>query len=358
MTRARPFLRAALCAAAFALAGCVQTDDDVTVKADGSGSFTETTVLDLAAVAAIQEEMKALPDFGRGPGMDGGEKPPAPPTPPPGDPGAGPAPEAPKPPTDPVERMKARWKDVPGLEVTNATTETKEGKAHVRLEAKFQTLEAYAQATNIEMGASLVKNEDGSYTLKFELRGPGRGGRGGERRDGPGMGEGQPGGMDEGGMEGGTPGMDGGDAPRGPGPGGPGGTGGMGGMGGPMAPLFEKHMAGLEFTRKLKLPGPIVETNGTKGEDGSVSWKLTYEEIKAGKVEPQSVTFQGEGLDLKPFTVKRSARRTFGLGGPGGPGGRGGRGGPGGPGAPGAPGAPPGAPGAPGEPAKPEGEGK
>ena len=74
----------------------------------------------------------------------------------------------------------------------------------------------------------------------------------------------------------------------------------------------EPFLKSLEYDRKLTLPGTIVETNGTKGEDGStVSWKLTFDDIKNGKVEPQTVTFKGEGLELKPFTVKRSARRSL-----------------------------------------------
>ena len=34
---------------------------------------------------------------------------------------------------------------------------------------------------------------------------------------------------------------------------------------------LEKALASLELTRTLKLPGTIVETNGTKGEDGSTA---------------------------------------------------------------------------------------
>jgi hypothetical protein len=347
MTRARLPLAALLGVASLGFVGC-KISDDVVVKADGSGAFTESTTIDVEAMTQLREAMKAFgPPRGRGPGMDGGDKPPEPTTPTPTEPGSPPAPDA-KPagpvpvPTDPLERMKARWKDIPGLEVTKATSETKDGKQTVEVEATFKTLEAYAQASGLPMGSTLVKNEDGSYTLTFDLRLGGRGGRpDGERRHGPGMGEGQPGGMEDGGMEGGgmeptPPGMEGGDSPRGPG----GGMGGMGGMGAMMLPLFEKYMAGTELTRKLKLPGTIVETNGTKSEDGTtVTWKITADDLKAGmtggKFEPQTVTFKGEGLDLKPFTAKRSARREFMGGGPGGPGAPGGPVSPGGPGAPG-----------------------
>ena len=322
MHRARSIQAALVGVAALGLGGCVQASDDVTVKNDGSGSYTESMELDLNAMtemrAAMKEMMSGFPGGPGGPGrppgagMDGGDKPPTP-----GD-GATPTepvkpPEAPKLPEDPLEKMKARWKDIPGLEVTKSTSEMKDGKATLHVEANFKTLEAYAQASGLDMGADLVKNEDGSYTLKFEGkfgmgRGPGR--PDGAPHDGPGMGEEPPAGMD------GAPpaGMDG-DAPRGP--------GGMD-MGARMKPLVEQFMKGLKLTRKLKLPGTVGETNGTKSEDGStVTWTVTYEDILAGKVAPQAVTFKGEGLDLKPFVVKRSARRSF-MGGGGMPPGGGG----------------------------------
>lgn len=332
--------RPLLYATALALVGCVKTHDDVTVKADGSGSFSESTVMDLAAAAALGDGMKEMGGmFGGGMGgMGGGGMPPGPGTPPPGtpptpEPGAKPpeggaAPGGPTPPpTDPVERIKQRYKDIPGLEVTKFAPEMKDGKMNLTVEATFKTLEDYAKASGIEMGSSLVKNDDGSYTLQFEGRFGGRGGRRDSAPHGePGM-DGEPGMGGEPGMAG-EPGMDGA-------PGGPGGPGGA--MMGAMMPMLEKYLAGLEWTRTLKLPGTIVETNGTRSEDGSsVTWKLTFADMKDGKAAPQTVTFKGDGLDLKPFTVKRSARRGF-MGG--------GRGGPGGPGGP-----PPVAPGAPGTP--------
>ena len=330
----RSNVRAVLATAAFCLVGCVKTHDDVTVKADGSGSYTETTVMDVSAMTEMGEAMKGFgagfgggggfgqgPGFGGGAGMNGGDKPPEPTAPPEGgvkppESGAKP-PDMPKPSDDPIERLKARQKDIPGLDVTKMTTDTKDGKANILVEATFKTIEAYARGSSIEMGASLLKNDDGSYTLKFEGKfGMGKGGRpDGAPRGAPGM-EGAPGGTDGGAMDGAPPGMDGTDAPPGGGPGG--GMGGMGGMGAMMMPMLEKYLAGLEYSRTLKLPGTIVETNGTKSEDGStVSWKLTFDDIKSGKAEPQTVTFKGEGLDLKPFTVKRSARRSM-MGGPGG----------------------------------------
>jgi len=307
MNGARSIQVALLGVAALSLGGCVQASDDVTVKNDGSGSYTESMELDLNAMTEMRAAMKGMmagfpggPGGPPGAGMDGGDKPPTP-----GD-GATPTepvkpPEAPKLPEDPLEKMKARWKDIPGLEVTKSTSDMKDGKAAVHVEANFKTLEAYAQASGLDMGADLVKNEDGSYTLKFEGKfgmGRGKGGPDGVPHGAPGMGAEPPAGMD------GAPpaGMDG-DAPRGP--------GGMD-MAARMLPLVEQYMKGMKLTRKLKLPGTVGETNGAKSEDGStVTWTLTYEDVVAGKVAPQTVTFKGEGLDLKPFVVKRSARRSL-----------------------------------------------
>lgn len=288
-------------ALSFGLSGCVQSGDDVVVANDGSGSFTETVVFDVEKTQELGKKMAEMMKMFLPPtpppppdaGMEGGDKPPPPE----------------KPPEDPYARMKARLGAIPGLEVTKDTVEIKDGKQRIALGANFKTLEAYAQATFIDAGTELVKNEDGSYTLKFEGRSAGRGGRRGGRggMDEGGMGSGG-GGGGEGGMEGEPPAMGGGEPPQGP---------GMGMMGGMLAGL-EPYLADLELVRKVKLPGTIVETNGTKGEDGSITWKVTYEDLKSGKAGPQTVTFKGEGLDLKPFKVKRSARGTW-LGGEGAP---------------------------------------
>ncbi len=87
-----PFARTAgamLLAASLALAGCIKQTNDVTVADDGSGTYTETIVLDLAA-------MKGLEDALGGPGGTGGGKD-APTT---GDAKKGPAND------DPLEKLK------------------------------------------------------------------------------------------------------------------------------------------------------------------------------------------------------------------------------------------------------------
>jgi len=239
-----------LVASALALVGCIKEADDVTVADDGSGSYTETLTVDLSAMKGLAEAMGETPGETKdGAPMDGGK------------PGA--------PTDDPLEKMKKDWKDIEGLEVTKATSEEKDGKIFVRVEAKFTTLEAYARATGIEMNADLTAHDDGSYTLKFSSD---------DKKAGP---AGEPGAaMDD-------PGAD---------------------LAKSLLPMLEPFMKDLEIVRKLTLPGSIVETNGTKSADGaSVTWKVTWEDIKkGGDVPAQSVTFRGDDLELKPFSIKRA----------------------------------------------------
>lgn len=247
---------ATLLAASLALAGCIKQADDVTVADDGSGTYSETIVLDLAAMKGLEDAMGGPGGGKDAPGMGDGK--------------SGPAND------DPLEKLKKEWKGIEGLEVTKATSEQKDGKTTVVIEAKFKTLEAYARATGMEMNADLKKNDDGSWTLSFTSNSK------------QGEGTTAPGGKD--------------DAAE---------------MAKAMMPMLEPFMKDLEVTRKLTLPGTIVSTDGTKSEDGtSVTWKVTWEDIKKGGDFPaQTVTFKGEDLDLKPFSVKRAHE-----GGPGGPG--------------------------------------
>lgn len=244
-------------AAALVLVGCIKLHDDATVTADGSGSYTESLVIDLSAMKGIADAMGGMmgPQDGA-PGMGEGK--------------SGGLDE------DPLEKLKKQWKDIEGLEVTKAESTTKDGKVTVDVAAKFKTLEAYAKATGIEMNAELKKNDDGSYTLTFS----------GDEKMGPPAGEAAMGDapMDGAAME--DPGA---------------------ALGAMILPMLEGFMKDLEMKRVLKVPGTIVETNGTKGDDGStVTWKFDFETLKKTQGMPsQTVTFKGEGLDLKPFKIQR-----------------------------------------------------
>lgn len=240
---ASPSLLGALAlAACLALSGCIKSNDAVAVKADGSGSFTSTIVIDMKAMKGIADAMGGA--FGKEPG----------------------APEEKQ--EDPLEKLKEEWKHIEGLEIVKATSEEKDGKVTMSVEAKFKTLEAYARATSMEMNGKLEKRDDGAYVLRFS----------GDDQDEKKAGEG------------GEAGADMGQA-----------------MAAAMMPMLEGFMKGLEMTRKVTLPGKIVETNGTKSEDGStVTWTVKWDDIKkTQKMPPQTVTFRGDDLSLKPFAVTR-----------------------------------------------------
>src|SRR5207247_4686897 len=110
--------------------------------------------------------------------------------------------------------------------------------------------------------AELAKNADGTYTFVLDMMA------------GQKMGGGEPG------ADGG-PGMD----PQ------------------MIAAMLEPMLGTLEFRQSLTLPGSIVETNGTKSEDGmTASWKVGFKDLMAGKgANLMKVTFKGDGLELKPF---------------------------------------------------------
>lgn len=244
--------------ASLALAGCLKANDVVVVKPDGSGTFSTTVTIDLSAMKGIAEAMGGAPDAKPDgePGEDGkGKK------------------------DDPLEEMKEEWKHIEGIEIVKADSVEKDGKVTMTIDAKFKTLEAYARATSIEMGATLEKQADGSYVLRFDDK-PGKPDPAGEGAKG---GEGEPGapapGADDFGAE----------------------------MAAGMMSAFEPFLKGIEMTRKLTLPGKIVTTNGVKSDDGStVTWTVKWDDIKKAKKPPaQSVTFRGDDLTLKPFSITR-----------------------------------------------------
>lgn len=253
-TRPKLLVPLFLAAASLALAGCVKQSDDVTVTADGSGTFSESIVLDLAAMKGLEDALGGPGNGKDAPGMGEGK--------------SGPAND------DPLEKLKKEWKGIEGLEVTKATSEQKDGKTVVAIEAKFKTLEAYARATGMEMNAELKKNDDDTWTLKFTSNAQQAGGGAGGKDEAAEMAK-------------------------------------------AMMPMLEPFMKDLEVTRKLTVPGTVVSTDGVKSEDGtSVTWKVTWEDLKKGGDMPaQTVTFKGEDLELKPFSIQRAHE-----GGPGGPG--------------------------------------
>jgi hypothetical protein len=244
--RAASLAGAAAVLSLVSLVGCIKASDDVTVTEDGSGTFSEVVTLDLSKLKGMEDMFKGM-----------------------GDPAMGDKPTTPEKKEDPLEKLKKEWEKIPGLELVKSSAEEKDGKYTMTIDAKFKTLEAYALGSQIEYSASLKKNDDGSYTLRFF-----------DADEKPAA---------EAGM---------GDAAMGEDPG--------AAMAAAMMPMLEPFLKDIEMNRKLELPGKVLETNGKKGDDGSsVSWKVTFDDVKAGKTPEQTVTFKGDGLDLKPFSVKR-----------------------------------------------------
>ena len=263
-TRSIPSLTlAVILAGALAQTGCIQDDTKTTLKADGSGTISDSMTIELQKIKDLMEMGKAFGGGGGGPGGPGG---------------------APEVPDMDIEKgmdqafsedeLKKQLKDIPGVEVKSVKSEKKDGKRIVTSDISFTDFSVLGKAHG-QFAADLAKNADGTWTLTYDATG--------------GQGAALSGGGEAGGMEEGMPaGMD------------------MSAMMG----MFEPYVGTLEFKRSVTLPSEIVETNGTKSEDGkTVSWKLGFKEMMAPGKDGKSgglmtVKFKGEGVTLKPFSYK------------------------------------------------------
>lgn len=73
-----------------------------------------------------------------------------------------------------------------------------------------------------------------------------------------------------------------------------------------MLPMFEQQLKKkLSTTIAFTVPGKILETNGTKSEDGrTASTEITYDRILEGKSLALTIVFEAaEDVKLKPFTA-------------------------------------------------------
>lgn len=68
--------------------------------------------------------------------------------------------------------------------------------------------------------------------------------------------------------------------------------------------MLEPQLGGLAITRAITLPTKVIKTNGAKGEDGmTVNWDITFEKMLGSEPLTMEVEFEdSEGLALKPFT--------------------------------------------------------
>jgi len=272
MTTSRPraFLATVLAAsAALGLTGCLQTEEQTTLNANGSGAMTQTWTLDLAKVKELDELLKMVGMSGPGapslPGMTGGVD------------------------LAKIEHLlmseevlRQQLKDTPGVEVKRLVSETKDGRRVTNVDLAFADFAALSKGGFLTTGVEMKKNDDGTWTLAFD-------GLGAMRDLMGGMG---------------------------------GGAGGAGGAGAPGMPpgidmtammgMLEPYFATFALQRKITLPGKVVSTNGTASEDGkSVEWKLAYKDLTAGPAVNDgkgpgymTVTFKGDALTLTPFAYK------------------------------------------------------
>jgi hypothetical protein len=252
-SRLAPVLLAALLSV-----GCMQSDTKTTILADGSGTCSDTTVIDIAKTKEIIEGLKGLSQ------MSGG--------------GAGPGGLSIPPDLDIDKLLESQYSeaalkkqlaDSPGVVMKAVSSEVKDGKRTAKREfafAEFPTLSRLVFQTGT---AELKKNDDGSWTLDMDAIGMLRGmleTAGGE----------------------------------------------MGGGGGfnpaDLLGMVGSMLGDFRMKREFTLPGTIVETNGKKSEDGkSVSWTFASEDLQKASADvtkapgKMSVRFKGDGLLLKPF---------------------------------------------------------
>jgi hypothetical protein len=252
-----PRVAAALAlAATFALTGCIKSDAKTTLNKDGSGVVTARMEMDLSQIKALMDLANSFGNPGGAPGAPGAE---------PGMDGAAMADAPPSmDPTAEFKKLEEDLKKIEGLTVKDFKSEQKDGKYVTAFTAEFKDWSLLGKAKVFNGSAELVKNADGSYTFTMD---PTAGQMGG-------------------------------------------GGGGSGGAGEPqmdpamLAPMLEPYLGSMEMASTLTVPGTIVETNGTKSEDGStVSWKVGFKDLFGGAKGAgiEKVTFKGEGLELKPF---------------------------------------------------------
>lgn len=253
---------ALVAAAGLTTTGCIQSDDATVLQKDGSGTAQISMTVDLSKFEQIAEMFKGFGGAGE-PGMEG-EKPEEPKK------DEGFASEMSE------EKVREKLKEHPGIELVKYTNEKKDGKQVIQMELKFKDVADYAKAEFFgNKSVELVKNEDGSFTLKFDpMAGQGDKMGGG---DDAGMGEADP----------------------------------MGGDPSMMLGMMEPFLGTLEVKSKITLPGTITETNGTKDGESTVSWAFNWksmmDSMKEKKPASWVVTFKGEGIELKPFKYKPDA---------------------------------------------------
>jgi hypothetical protein len=244
------FRLAAACAAVslLVLPACVKAKVSATLNKDGSGVATESAVMDMSKMEEIMGSMGGM--------MGGGEG------------GEGGMPDVQKEldnESDP-EKIKEKLKGKKGIELVSVTrVDDPEKKTRTtEQKIKFASLEDYFRSgAEKSVSVKLEQLADGAWRFTRQIA-----------RDG--------------------------DDPE---------TGEMGaeaaGMMEMAKGMLEPFMADMEMTATYTVPGTITETNGTKSADGtSVTWTYKFANLTQKEALKQTVTFKGEGITLKAFSIK------------------------------------------------------
>lgn len=222
------------------LAGCLEQTSELVVKADGSGTWTQVSTLDMKkAEAYLVEWSNQAREF---------------------DPGGGARNDDAFPDLD----MKARKKAlaaIEGIDVREAASTSKEKKHTTRLSLGFDALATLLRSNAIEdAAATLAKTKQGHWTLTIRHA-----------------------------HLGGTP-KEAADPLR--------------KLREKLLEKFKPYWGDLSVDIKITLPTRIVATNGVKQAPTSVLWRIRFADLADPQKLVHEVTFEDmETLKLAPFSV-------------------------------------------------------
>lgn len=258
--------------AALATAGCIKSDQKTAIAKDGSGTLDMKMSFDVSKMKEMTEMFKGMMPQPEAPPAMTGEPAME------GDPAMG---EEKKKEDDGFsknfskEEVEKQLKKTEGNELKEYTAENTDAKQTVHMVVAFKSFENLCKTGVMgNLAVTLVKNEDGSYAMTLDAKGG----------QGAGAGGGDAGGMDM----------------------------------SAMAPMLEPFLGGMEFKTELTIPGTVVETNGTKSEDGTkVNWTVDWKALSGADKDKKdatkmTVSFKGDGIELKAFSFKPDAEAAAG----------------------------------------------
>jgi len=230
--------------AALAGAGCIKTDQDVKLNADGSVdvkvhyAMTEQGIAQLEAMKKLAEQNPDMKVSSKGPDLIFDEA-----------------------------KLKAEFEknQAAGVELKSCRVENKDGWKHAYLEARCADLSAAAKGTGAgsQRSFSLTRNAEGNYLLEMVVKDkfPGAGARKDLSPEQKAQQE----------------------------------------------AMMKAMMAGLRIEIKLTVPGDIIETTATDKDKRTAIWLLDINDEKFSEKSEElnakgiKVTFSGKGLELKEF---------------------------------------------------------